>query len=363
MFRVAKDHRFELRHLLRRGLRLLLVPVLLLGAAACDDDDPLPVVPDPDEDISVIFPNALHATGRGMGYWYEAEQGGFENEIGIPYENLSCSGCHTPARCTNCHSDVPTVSDVPQSVCLGCHGRQSAEILKQLPDVHRDAGMECSDCHSLHEMHGDGTPYNSMFDEGATDVRCVTCHEDISDNVSHRTHGEDMTCQTCHMESAVTCINCHFATEIEEGRKQAFTKASGWVFLGNFRGKVTTMNFQSVEYEDHSFVAYGPFVGHSISSTPRDCGDCHGNNAAQDYLRDGELKIVTWDEASKRLVTRQGLIPIPPDFDGKLLHDFATFENGAWRFLEEGPDRSQMLYGEPLSREQIQKLANPAGSN
>ena len=34
-----------------------------------------------------------------------------------------------------------------------------------------------------------------------------------------------------------------------------------------------------------------------------------------------------------------------------------------WRFLETGPDRTQMLYGTPLSAEQVQRLANPASGN
>lgn len=363
MFRVANDDRSTLRRFPLLALRLLLVPVLVLSGTACDDDDPMDLVPEPEEDISAIFPVALHATGRGMGYWYEAEQGGFENQTGVPYEQLVCSGCHTPATCTNCHSDVPGVTEVPQSVCLGCHGRQRAEIMKQLPDVHKDAGMVCTDCHSLHEMHGDGTPYNSMFEEGATDTRCETCHEDISDNISHQTHGEDIACASCHMESAVTCLNCHFASEVEEKRKIAHTKASGWVMLGNFRGKVFPMNFQSVEYYGETFVAYGPFTGHSISDSPRDCGDCHGNNAAADYLRDGTLKIVDWDAGTSKLVNRKGVIPIPPDFITSLRHDFATLDGTTWNFVEEGPDRAHMLFGEPLSTEQIQKLANPAGSN
>lgn len=349
----------------KRSTHLCLSLLIPLSFIACGDSDPVesnddPLVPDPAEDISAIFGAALHATGRGMGYWYEAEQGGFEVQTGIPYENLSCAGCHTPARCTNCHSTVPGENAVPTPVCLSCHGRQSSEILKGLPDVHRDAGMQCSDCHSLHEMHGDGVAYSSMFQEGATDVRCETCHEDVSDARAHEQHAADIACATCHMETSVTCVNCHFAAEVDEGRKQAFAKVSGWQMLGNFRGKVHPMNFQSVEYGDESFVAYGPFVGHTITATARDCGDCHGNPNARDYLREGRLKLVEWDEQENRLVPLQGIIPIPPDWATNLIHDFATFENGAWRFLEEGPDRAQMLFGEPLTLEQVQRLADPA---
>ena len=62
-----------------------------------------------------------------------------------------------------------------------------------------------------------------------------------------------------------------------------------------------------------------------------------------------------------KLVPAQGLIPVPPDYETALVHDFATFEDGSWRFLETGPDRAQMLFGEPLTLEQMQALANAAG--
>ncbi len=339
----------------------LLSILLMLGIVACSDDDDDGMSPDPEGDISADFAVSLHATGRGMGYWYEAEQGGFEVQTGIPYEDLSCAGCHTPARCDNCHSTIPGDNSVPQAVCLGCHGRQQAEILKKLPDVHRDAGMLCIDCHTTLEMHGNGVAHNSMFEEGARETTCETCHEEVASNAAHEQHGTDVNCASCHMETAVTCLNCHFRTEVEEGRKQAFTKDSGWVFLGNFNDQVYPMNFQSVEFDDESFVAYGPFVGHTITREARDCADCHGNPAAQTYLDEGSIQVVEWDEAGNTLVPAKGLIPVPPDFETALLHDFATFSDGAWSFLEAGPDRAQMLFGAPLSRAQIEALAAARG--
>ncbi len=57
----------------------------------------------------------------------------------------------------------------------------------------------------------------------------------------------------------VPCYNCHFQTEIDENRKLAYAKFRDWLFLGNFRGQVYPMNFQSVEYQDNTFIAYGPF--------------------------------------------------------------------------------------------------------
>jgi hypothetical protein len=46
-----------------------------------------------------------------------------------------------------------------------------------LPDVHYEAGLECIDCHTATEMHGDGRIYSRQ--NQATEVRCVSCHGNL----------------------------------------------------------------------------------------------------------------------------------------------------------------------------------------
>jgi hypothetical protein len=46
-----------------------------------------------------------------------------------------------------------------------------------LPDVHYQAGLECIDCHTAGEMHGDGRIYSRQ--NQATQVRCVSCHGNL----------------------------------------------------------------------------------------------------------------------------------------------------------------------------------------
>jgi hypothetical protein len=216
--------------------------------------------------------------------------------------------------------------------------------------------MGCTDCHTPEELHGDGTAYNSMFDEGATEVRCETCHTEVESNLAHNQHAANLTCSSCHMETAVTCVNCHFEFEVSEHRKVAAGKYSGWVFLGNWRDKVATFNFQSVKYQDQSFVAYGPFVGHTVTREGRDCGDCHGNPYVLEYQKTGSIQVVWWDEDLGKLVNAKGVIPIPPDYETALKHDFAKLVDGQLVFMEAGPDNAQMLYGEPLTQAQIALL-------
>lgn len=45
------------------------------------------------------------------------------------------------------------------------------------PDVHHLAGMECIDCHTATEMHGDGRIYSRQ--NQATEIRCVHCHGNL----------------------------------------------------------------------------------------------------------------------------------------------------------------------------------------
>jgi hypothetical protein len=340
-----------------RLLKAALATALFISLAGCLDDDESVILWDAQLVVpEVTMANSLHGTTRGMEYWYSADQNGFEQFTGVPYENLACGGCHT--TCQSCHDGTPGAAPVSDEKCKVCHSRQGSEIALGYPDVHRDAGMGCTDCHSLLEVHGDGNPYNSMFDAGARNVNCQTCHGAVSSSVEeHQVHLDNIACQSCHMESSVTCVNCHFKSEIEDREKIAFGKFHGWQFLGNWEGKVYPFNFQSVEYEDNTLVAYGPYTGHTVTREGRVCGDCHGSTWAREYLREGSIKLVEWDAEQNKLVGIKGLIPIPPDFASAFQHDFATRVGDGWQFLEEGPDVSVMVYGQPLTLEQIRKLS------
>jgi len=330
------------------------------------------------------YETSLHRTGMGKQTFYnEVPNGGFETYVQVPYEELACRGCHTPGLgfgtvqgergCLSCHdTDNPTLgAEVPdatlQGVCGVCHSRQKAEALVHgYADVHRDAGMGCMDCHSLEDVHGDGTEYASMLEEGAIDARCSDCHGTPPGNTYHNIHGSAVDCTACHTQSVVTCNNCHIETELETGAKLAYGQFKDWNFLLNRNGKVHTGNYQSVVFEDKTIVAYGPFYAHTIvRNAVSGCGDCHGNAAVDDWFDDGVIDLVVWDESKgdpngKNLTYQQGIIPIPPNFfEGGLRYDFVTLTavgSGQWEFVKTGADIYQMLYGTPLTQEQMDKL-------
>lgn len=52
-------------------------------------------------------------------------------------------------------------------------------------DLHGQAGMQCIDCHTSDEIHGDGRIYSKK--EQATEVRCQTCHGSLNEYSSLKT--------------------------------------------------------------------------------------------------------------------------------------------------------------------------------
>ena len=328
------------------------------------------------------FATGLHRTGAGKQTFYnEHPNGGFEKHTGIPYSALVCQGCHVPGfggtvkgerGCMSCHeTDDPQlgaeVDATLQGACGTCHGRQKAEALKHgFADVHREAGMDCMACHTLGDVHGDGNEYASMLEPGAIDAKCETCHTSLSGNFYHNVHGENIDCSACHIQSVVTCNNCHFETEVEAHKKIAYGQFKDWKFLLNRNGKVHVGNYQSVTYQGKAVVAFGPYYAHTITrNATKGCDDCHGNAAVDDWFDDGVIDLVVWDPTKndpngKNLTYQKGVIPVPPNFfEGGLRFDFVTLDKPAgtqWSFVKTGADLYQMLYATPLTEAQMEAL-------
>ena len=359
-----------MRMLPRMGIGL----VALLLLPGCDEPDPTTLTR---ADILMArhdaadaathaetLPTSLHATAAGMRYWYERDDG-IGPLIGAPYEARSCAGCHVapdaPEGCAGCH-DHPEQGrgTVRAETCLACHARQAAEISLGLPDVHRTAGLECWDCHTDAEIHGDGVTDRSMFEAGVMETRCTDCHGAPS-TAAHLHHGDRLACPACHMATSVTCVNCHFEKEVEEGIRVAAGKVAGWQFLGNYRGQVYPLNFQSLEIRGHSFVAWGPYAGHAIVAEGRPCGDCHASPAVLALMEPGgQLQVLRWDPDAARFDGARGVIPVPADFRQTLRFDFVALQDdGSRTFVEAGPDAAHMLFATPLTTLQMASLATP----
>ncbi|MBW2183206.1 MAG: hypothetical protein JRF49_04990 [Deltaproteobacteria bacterium] len=327
-------------------------------------------------------PTSLHATIEGMRTFCEALDGdthfigsGIEAAYGIDYDNLGCKNCHDSSKasepdddpCNNCHTDLVNYEDeIENETCLGCHSRQGKEAALEITDVHASNTEtdECTDCHSLKEMHGDlagvQNPYQSMWDPGATDTTCMSsgCHDEISVTEHDSTHGGKLDCSACHLQTVISCYNCHFDTFMDSGEKKAKGALKDWVFLVNDEsGKVRTGSFQSLVYQDESFIVFAPFHSHSVAAKEetRTCSECHNSEAIQELTADGKITVTEWDEATSTLTQTQGVIPV---VDGKMEFAYLNYDSASdsWSLVGTTTDNTQYGYCTPLTDAQITKL-------
>lgn len=343
---------------MKKNLGARLVCVLALASL------PHAASPQQVEKKDCIFLSSLHHTSSGMGYWYDKKNGGLETVTGVPYSELGCKNCHV-ASCDDCHkTDVAgkpaysTKAARDQGLCLKCHAREAATMkadkAENHVDVHVQAGLQCMDCHTGSDVHGDGTEYASMKQAGALSPKCETCHPKVTQTLSHTVHSGKLDCKACHVRQVVSCTNCHFETLVKTGKRVA-VPVSGWVFLMNYNGKVTSANMQTfVVPAKKTFLMFAPQFSHSVTKSGRRCEECHATEAAGE-ARSKHVKLLWLDKGGVQQA--RGVIPVAAGARYGLV--FQDFQDGKWSVIEnpEEPRIHYAGYGEPLSDAQVAKLA------
>ena len=314
--------------------------------------------------------SSLHYTAKGMSYWYDKSQGGLEAITGVPYDDLGCKNCHV-SSCDVCHKTeidgkafYSNEAATNQDMCLKCHARETAimniDKKENTQDVHFAAGMQCMDCHTPREMHGDGVEYLSMKQQGVMDVTCDQCHDNITRITSHTIHGNNLDCKSCHVQQVVSCTNCHFETMVNEGKRVAIP-VSGWEFLMNYNGKVTSANMQTfVVPGNKTFLMFAPQYSHSVSKDGKKCEDCHANTNVK-KVEKGTIDL-TWLENGKVEQTN-GVIPVVEGVQYNSIYQ--NYENGKWTPIANplDPKVQYVGFGSPLTKEQLNKLVTPQKTN
>ncbi len=314
------------------------------------------------------YETSLHKTRAGKNYWYCSENGGFELLTKIPISQ-DCINCHSRENaegnpivhskyspsCADCHDKKNTkiISDI---VCRNCHSHQMAEI-RVYKDVHREKGMICIDCHTKSDLHGNGTEPRSIY-EGVIEKTCESCHENIQPSRSHTVHGEKLDCSACHMESQITCFNCHFETgKINTGLRD-------YILLARNKEtkKIQVANFMALTFKDRTFYAVGPYKAHTIMKEGRKCNDCHGNATIRKYEKTKKIILTAWDDKKGKINNTKGVIPVPGDWKTAFIIDFIHYDadnknNNGWSLLKQGADKTQMLFVEPLDAASMKKLS------
>jgi hypothetical protein len=317
-----------------------------------------------------FYLNSLHYTSSGMAYWYDKANGGLETLTGIPYlsPKLDCINCHVKS-CDVCHKTTEnekfsytTKAAQNQDICLTCHKRAKT-IMKLdkdagLEDVHFGRQMQCKDCHTARDVHGDGKKYSSMKQSGALDAKCENCHKSVKETTSHNIHGDKLDCKACHIRHVVSCSNCHFGALVNE-KKRVDIKLSGWVFLMNYDGKVTSANTQNFVVPDNkTFIMFAPQNSHSVMKDGRKCGECHATEIVK-QVQKGKLTL-TWLESSV-LKNVKGVIPVADGTDYEFVYQ--DYKDDKWIPIINAlkPVVQYAGYGTPLTKEQLGKLAMPMG--
>lgn len=104
------------------------------------------------------------------------------------YEGVVCTSCHTLPTEANHPPGPVEVADDPET-CGRCHSGAHAPTYNEwLISDHREAGVDCVDCH---------TPHNNGLIMGDINTTCSDCHLDTMIDEVHM--ADDMTCADCHM--------------------------------------------------------------------------------------------------------------------------------------------------------------------
>jgi len=310
-----------------------------------------------------FYENSLHYTNKGFEYWYSKDQGGLERLTGIPFSELKCTGCHVRS-CDTCHkkevNGKATYSLEParaQEACQNCHKIETLEEAKKNKesnnlDVHFKNGMKCMDCHSIREIHGDGTVYNSFQQQGAMDTQCENCHSPLTKITSHVVHEDKLDCNACHVRDLPACYNCHFDTKIKEN-KSVSLPLKNLLFLINSEGKVTLANFHTFVYQNKAMIVFAPAFPHFVMKEGRKCEECHNTQIIKD-IKENKFYPIVFEKGELKNVN--GVIPVLEGMKWNFV--YLNYDEGKWVPIEHPvkPLINYSGYSSPLSRDQFSKL-------
>jgi hypothetical protein len=262
------------------------------------------------EETVETFPSSLHATQQGYFTAY-ARRGGMQEEQYFEMFEARCAECH--ASCGQCHVSRPasvggglthghTFRREPSQTnqCTACHGSRVGDEFRGknegIPaDVHYLGGLNCMDCHTGMELHGDGTTPDDRFANQAGPA-CLECHPDVladdTDVTEHWLHGDQVACQVCHSVTYKNCYSCHvqldsqglrYPSELDFriGRNPEVTAERPYEYVLLRHIPIAPDTFEPWGLEMAEYTATPTWrmaTPHNIQrNTPQteDCGNCH----------------------------------------------------------------------------------------
>ncbi|KGK99691.1 hypothetical protein LI82_00240 [Methanococcoides methylutens] len=285
-------------------------------------------------DIITNFSSSLHYTGSGMKGEYEK---GAAGEFGIDmhtfYEERGCSACHA-SSCTSCHTvEGGHGGDITIETCDQCHfKKQTSYFQGELPahkdvapnpDVHYEKELECTDCHTAEEVHGDGVAYESQME--AVKVTCAECHTDpekevngmavtqyYPDSPAHSIHEGKLDCSACHSGWVITCENCH----LETGQLDRID-VSKFHLARSVEGTIKPFINMTASYNNSTHTAFAEWVPHTTTTEAKDCEFCHENTEIFVGENDGVILGAGGSFLSQETINRIAEAPIEEESDSE----------------------------------------------
>jgi hypothetical protein len=237
-----------------------------------------------------------------------------------------CLACHISEHAGDTHPSLS--ADVSDAQCFGCHSRSGrislsfaglAEVdhpglrladgrnVTRMPaDVHYDAGLRCTNCHTADDVMS-STP-GATHQRDAVIADCTDCHAPHADDVEHAR----LECSACHSQWAPQCFGCHMEYDangeqwdhverkVTPGRwsDRRWDVRNALPALGvNGHGRIEAfvpgmiMTIAHPSWDEEKFLRlFAPLSPHTTGKS-RSCESCHRSSAALG-LGQGELQLV-----------------------------------------------------------------------
>lgn len=293
-------------------------------------------------DIITNFSSSLHYTGSGMkGEYEKGAAGEFGIEMHTFYEERGCSDCHA-SSCTSCHTgEGGHGGDITIETCDQCHfKKQTSYFQGELPahkdvapnpDIHYEKGLECTDCHTAEEVHGDGVAYESQME--VVKVTCTDCHNDPEKEVNgmtvtqyshespaHSIHEGKLDCSACHSGWIITCENCH----LETGQLDRID-VSKFYLARSVDGTIKPFINMTASYNNSTHTAFAEWTPHTTTTEAKDCEFCHENTEIFAGEIDGVILGVGGSFISQETIDRIAEAPIEVEAEGQDAPGFVPF--------------------------------------
>ena len=241
-----------------------------------------------------------------------------------------CFSCH--ASCGECHISRPNTAKggfidghkfnkKPDQTnqCTACHGsRVGNEFTGETGqgDVHYTRhDMDCMECHSEKDLHGDGRSDHKDRYDVKNLAQCSDCHEPDTDIEQHTIHEDLVSCYVCHSQPYANCYGCHVGLD---GKGLAYFKnpdeeellliglnpnpdedrPEKWSLVRRVPAVPTTFDYYGKGllpgFDNLNNWKYAsPHNIQRVTSQSRNCNNCHGNKdlfLTGEKLKPGMLK-------------------------------------------------------------------------